>query len=97
MNIDQIVKRFSEGKSLASLKQALSKGTRSIAVEGLQGSATAILLHALTDAQRPILAIAREGELAAYLQNDLAVLLGDEQVSFFPLSIKRRYATVIKT
>ncbi|MBR8702857.1 transcription-repair coupling factor [Porphyromonas levii] len=89
MNIDQIVKRFSEGKSLASLKQALSKGTRSIAVEGLQGSATAILLHALTDAQRPILAIAREGELAAYLQNDLAVLLGDEQVSFFPSLYKK--------
>lgn len=89
MGIDQIVSRFSEGKASASLRQELSKGTKSIAVEGLQGSATAILLRVLADTKRPILAIAREEELAAYLQNDLALLLGDEGVSFFPSLYKK--------
>lgn len=89
MDIAQIVNRFSEGKSLTLLKQQLSKGAKSIAVEGLQGSATAILLCALADSRRPILAIAREEELAAYLQNDIALLLGEQQVSFFPSLYKK--------
>lgn len=89
MDIHQIVNRFSEGKSLASLKQQLSKGTKCIAVEGLHGSATAILLNTLADKELPILAIAREAELAAYLQNDLALLLGEAVVSFFPSLYKK--------
>lgn len=89
MKINQLIRKFSESKSLESLNNLLSKGEKSIAVEGLQGSATAILLQALSERTDLILAIARDDEQAAYLQHDLLNLTVDDKVSFFPSLYKK--------
>ncbi len=65
-------------------------------MEGLQGSATALLLNALIDIGRYMLIIARDAEQAAYLHNDLAKLNSEEQVYYYPSLYKKaiRYGHV---
>ncbi|MDO5035751.1 MAG: transcription-repair coupling factor [Porphyromonas sp.] len=70
-------------------KGALSSKTK---LEGLQGSAHALLLANIAEHQsRPILCIAKNEEDAGYLQNDLSYLLDNriETVAYFP-SLYRR-------
>lgn len=86
-----LVERFQESKVLSSLKSLLAQDIKGVAVDGLQGSATALFLNALANdmGQHTILAIARDEEQAAYLHNDLAKLSGEEKVFYYPSLYKK--------
>ncbi len=61
-------------------------------LQGLAGSQQAFVLAALLQqAGRAALVVVNEREDAQYLQNDLALLLPDIQVLFFPSSARRPY------
>ncbi|MDN4752946.1 transcription-repair coupling factor [Porphyromonadaceae bacterium W3.11] len=91
MELNDLVKRFEGSKAYKSLLRNLDLGIDKIALSELQGSAPALLLNALSLTNSvPMLGIAKDLEDAAYLQNDLQVLLGDEvEVLFFPSLYKR--------
>jgi len=60
--------------------------------KGLSGSFTALLMAATLEAsERTQLIVANDKEEAAYLLNDLELLLGGERVLFYPGSYRRPY------
>lgn len=89
MTLETLVQRFEDSSALRTLLKQLSQGEKSIAIDGLQGSSIAIVLYLLSHHQKPLLAIARDSDEAAYLLNDLEKLSGTETVSFFPSAYKR--------
>ena len=89
MTLETLVQKFVDSSALRTLLKQLSQGEKSIAIDGLQGSSIAIVLYLLSHHQKPLLAIARDSEEAAYLLNDLEKLTADEAVSFFPSAYKR--------
>src|SRR3989339_1883630 len=63
---------------------------KTLHLNGLTGSSATLVLAALSHDQRQSrLIILAEREEAAYFHNDLAHLLGEEHVFFFPSSYKR--------
>ncbi len=67
-----------------------SEKDKTLHINGLTGSSPSVILAALAPLYRQSrLIILAEREEAAYFHNDLAHLLGDEHVFFFPSSYKR--------
>lgn len=101
MELKELVDKFVGSKSFGDLLESVHSSQAKVALEGLHGSGPSILLAALSSQiHAPILAIAKDAEEAAYLQNDLQILFGgsselnesDEslpEVLFFP-SLYRR-------
>ncbi|CQB85818.1 transcription-repair coupling factor [Chlamydia trachomatis] len=89
MTLETLVQRFEDSSALRMLLKRLSQGEKNIAIDGLQGSSIAMLLYLLSKTTKPLLAIARDSEEAAYLLNDLENLSGSEAVSFFPSAYSR--------
>lgn len=72
------------------MQQCLDNATSPVALDGLRGSAPAVMLGALAlEAGRPFLFVLNDEEEAGYFYNDLNQLLGAEQVFFFPSSYRR--------
>lgn len=77
--------------------QNLAEGIRTsqhepISIKGLTGSLDSILIASLSRSIRSShLIIAEDNEEAAYLTDDLQMLLGDKNVWLFPMSYKRVY------
>ncbi|MFA6127470.1 MAG: transcription-repair coupling factor [Bacteroidales bacterium] len=68
----------------------VSEKEKTLHLNGLTGSSASVLLAALAPIHRQSrLIILPEREEAAYFHNDLAHLLGDEHVFFFPSTYKR--------
>lgn len=95
MTLRDLAQSMGQHPALKQLQRGLaSKQARPVSLTGLQGSATALLLHQLAEdppVAAPILAVARDEESAAYLQNDLRLLAGEEEesVTFFPSRFRR--------
>lgn len=77
------------------LREAGERQAGVAGISGLAGSASAIVASSLfIDTKRPFLAVLPEKDDAAWFYSDLASVLGDDEVLFFPSSYKRsaRYA-----
>lgn len=99
MTLDQLVSKFGESRVLSSLRSGLKQGIQVTELEGLQGSAIALVLHALSNDRDVTLCIAQDEEEAAYLYNDLTTILGERAeaaVSHFPSLYKKaiRYGQI---
>lgn len=89
MTLRRLAERFANSETVKELAGYVSKGDKTIAIEGLHGSSVALVLYALSVEGRPILAVAKDEEEAAYLQTDLECLTQNEGVLFFPSAYKR--------
>ncbi len=80
----------SEGGALAELESLLSSRTaREIRLEGLEGSAPAVMLSLLKRRKYPFIIIADDMDSAGYLYNDLVQIAGQECVAVMPSGYRR--------
>ena len=95
MTLREVAQRMSQHPAFQQLTEQLSdRSDEPIALVGLQGSATALVLQQLTekvvDREVPLLVVARSEEEAAYLQNDISLLVSEEEMAlFFPSRYRR--------
>ena len=91
MNIQELEKLYAELPQVSALAKELGKSSSTtIFLDGLLGSSATMLFASLTQKCHPhILFILQDAEEAGYFYHDLAQLLGDHDVLFFPSSYRR--------
>ena len=91
MEIQKLQNVFARLPQVAALAKELEKGkSRTIALEGLLGSSTAMVFAGLAQkASRTLFFIMQDAEEAGYFYHDLCQVMGDKQVLFFPSSYRR--------
>ena len=93
MSKEQLLSFFLGGKPYQQLLQYIKEKTPCY-VRELVGSAKGFVLSDIfKQTGRTLLFVGDDKEQAAYLLNDLELLLGQEQVLFFPSSYRRPYQT----
>ena len=86
---NHLVEIYKEHPQVAQLAQLLQPGA-SVCLRGLSCSSLALVAAALMQQrQGNHIFVLPDNETAAYLQNDLANILGDDRVFYFPSSYKR--------
>ena len=88
MNLQELLPLFTLHSGVKALSKCLTKGTSPIVLQGLRGSAPAVMIAAL-DTQRPALIVLDDEEEAGYFYHDLVQLVGDKRALFFPSSYRR--------
>ena len=93
MELSQILKIFRERPQTRQLVSILlQRNPKRISLDGLTGSSDALFLAALyQELQHPALFILGDREEAAYFQNDIENLLGEQKALLFPSSYKKPY------
>lgn len=90
MNLSELLPIFVQHPGVCAMKQCLERSLSPVALDGLRGSAFAVMAAALASrCPRPYLFVMNDEEEAGYLYNDLHQLLGQEGVAFFPSSFRR--------
>ena len=90
MVLAEVDKLFATKVRVESVTKALAdKKARRVRLEGLEGSAPAMLLAGLPKHKHTPLVIADDMDTAGYLYNDLCQILGPEKVGIFPSGYKR--------
>lgn len=93
MSKELLLSSFLEGKPYHQLSEYI-KGKTSCFAENLVGSSLSfVLFDIFKRTGQTLLFVEDDKEQAAYLLNDLELLLGQEQVLFFPSSYRRPYQT----
>lgn len=93
MSKELLLSSFLEGKPYHQLLEYI-KGKTSCFAENLVGSSLSfVLFDIFKRTGQTLLFVGDDKEQAAYLLNDLELLLGQEQVLFFPSSYRRPYQT----
>ena len=93
MSKELLLSSFLEGKPYHQLSEYI-KGKTSCFAENLVGSSLSfVLFDIFKRTGQTLLFVGDDKEQAAYLLNDLGLLLGQEQVLFFPSSYRRPYQT----
>jgi transcription-repair coupling factor (superfamily II helicase) len=87
-----ILEHFQQSPQLRKLQDAIAKNQKSIAANGLVGSALSFSIASLfKESETPFLVLLHDKEEAAYILNDLEQLIGDADVLFYPGSYRRPY------
>ncbi len=93
MEIKELLPIYAKHPQVAALAKIVREEQLThTAMEGLRASAAPMVFAALTlreQLKRPLLFILNEEEDAGYFYHDLAQMLGNEQVLFFPSSYRR--------
>ena len=90
MKISELCDMLNTPARVAALDDAVkSRKIKSIALNGLVGSAPAVVFSRLPKMSQPYLIVANDLDEAGYLYNDLCQINGDEQVLLFPSGYKR--------
>ena len=93
MSKELLLSSFLEGKPYHQLSEYI-KGKTPCFAENLVGSSLSfVLFDIFKRTGQTLLFVGDDKEQAAYLLNDLELLLGQEQVLFFPSSYRRPYQT----
>lgn len=93
MSKELLLSSFLEGKPYHQLSEYI-KGKTSCFAENLVGSSLSfVLFDIFKRTGQTLLFVEDDKERAAYLLNDLELLLGQEKVLFFPSSYRRPYQT----
>ncbi|PRX57311.1 transcription-repair coupling factor [Flagellimonas meridianipacifica] len=91
MSLSSISNRFEESPQVRKLGEAISH-SQNISLEGLTGSALSFTLASIfKSAETPFLLLLNDKEEAAYYLNDLELLVGEQDVLFYPGSYRRPY------
>lgn len=93
MTITELLRKYQESPNVRFLAKSISvPGKNKILLDGITGSAHAIIATALQGIQpHPAIYIAGDKEEAAYFQNDLENLIGENKVVLFPASYNKPF------
>ena len=90
MELKQLHALWWDRERQSAMKRLLaSKRHPNFVVNGLAGSAAAMLIAGLPRQEQPYLVVANDADEAGYLYNDLLALTDDQQVLIFPSGYKR--------
>ena len=90
MTLPELLPLFAHHPGVRALLHCLREGQTPVLLEGLRGSAPALMLGAAAhECPSPYLFVLNDEEEAGYFYHDLRQLLGDECVLFFPSSYRR--------
>ena len=90
MEIDELSALFNSTTRKEALKSILSgRGRKRILIDGLAGSATALLFAGLPKRKAPYVIIANDLDEAGYAYHDLCQMMGESAVLMFPSGYKR--------
>ena len=90
MTLPELLPLFAHHPGVRALLHCLHEGQTPVLLEGLRGSAPALMLGAAAhECPSPYLFVLNDEEEAGYFYHDLRQLLGDECVLFFPSSYRR--------
>ena len=90
MELNELLSLFDQHPGVLRLRECLSAHRPHVRMEGLRGSAPAVVLGAVgQSAGEVFLVVADDEEEAAYFYNDLRQLLGERDVLFLPSSYRR--------
>ena len=90
MTLPEFLPLFAHHPGVRALLHCLREGQTPVLLEGLRGSAPALMLGAAAhECPSPYLFVLNDEEEAGYFYHDLRQLLGDECVLFFPSSYRR--------
>ena len=90
MTLPELLPLFAHHPGVRALLHCLREGQTPVLLEGLRGSAPALMLGAAVhECPSPYLFVLNDEEEAGYFYHDLRQLLGDECVLFFPSSYRR--------
>lgn len=90
MTLKEAADRFAGNETIQKAR-ALIKGARTkpVRLYGLAGSSQAMLMSRMGKEGKPALVVARDIDSAGYIYHDLAHILGEQAVAFFPSGYKR--------
>lgn len=92
MSINSIASLFAETGKTAFIIEQAKKKTAKTRIEGLLGSSISFLVKEIfTQTSLPLLLLVKDKEEAAYLFNDLELLINKDDVLFYPSSYKKPY------
>ena len=93
MEINQVIEFYKSGRQTSELYSMLfNQQKKAVYLNGLTGSASALFIAGyFNQFTGPILVLLGDREEAAYFQNDLENLLGENRVLLFPSSYKKPY------
>lgn len=90
MELREADKLFATPARTEAVEKALSdRKIRRLRLDGLEGSAAAMLMAGLRKGKNPPVVIADDMDTAGYLYNDLCQIIGPEKVGIFPSGYKR--------
>ena len=90
MDISELCGLLMPAARVAALSKCLKdKKIKRVKMDGLVGSAPAVVFSRLPRLKQPYLAVANDMDEAGYLYNDLCQILGDEATLIFPSGYKR--------
>ncbi len=90
MDIKELSDQFNTSARKAAIKQMLSgRGKHHVVIDGLAGSAPALLFSQLPKRKSPYLIIANDLDEAGYMYHDLCQIEGEDRVLIFPSGYKR--------
>lgn len=93
MSKELLLSSFLEGKPYHQLSEYIKEKTSCFAENLVGSSLSFVLFDIFKRTGQTLLFVEDDKEQAAYLLNDLELLLGQEQVLFFPSSYRRPYQT----
>lgn len=90
ITLSELSKKLNTPQLQAAIKKMMAgRRNRVMVIDGLAGSAPAMLFSALPQRKSPYLIIANDLDEAGYIYNDLCQLANEEQVLIFPSGYKR--------
>lgn len=90
LDINDLLDRFSSHPQIKEVRNWCGKGEKSLTLKGLEGSLCALLFAQLgKESKQSLFITSNDEESAAYLYHDIAQLLGEDQVYFFPASFRK--------
>ena len=90
MTLSEAQKIFATDARVKALSEAVTnKKCRRIALNGLHGSAPAMLFASLPPAKSPYIIVADDMDAAGYIYHDLCRIAGDSKVAIFPSGFRR--------
>jgi transcription-repair coupling factor (superfamily II helicase) len=97
LTLYELYNLYAKHPQIKAINQLIADRKNNISITGVQASAEALVCASVYEkSKKPLLFIANDQESAAYLYNDLAQILGQDEVLFFPSAYKKafKYGTV---
>ncbi len=92
MTLYELYNLYAKHPQIKAVDQLIADLKSHISITGVQASAKALICASVYEKSKiPLLFIANDQESAAYLYNDLAQILGQDEILFFPSAYKKAF------
>ena len=88
--IEALVESYEKTPQVETIVKSIVKGEKRMIVGGLAASSAAVVISALMkQTERVMMVIMNDADEAGYMYNDMAKMMGEERVMYFPSSYRR--------